>query len=184
MSIEDTLQSLRVLIEAQVKIPALLLVSAATNSDCSDAVAQYLADAFGGTGKSTLLVDTSRSRGEKRTEEGAATFDLVKAVPTRDFHAKLDVLRAGREITILHAAPLLAQPYGLELARLADGVLIAVRLGRAIRREDEHTRRTLEQLGARVLGIIQTSASIAKRRPEKIAAVAEVEPATALRRLG
>lgn len=158
MKPDEVLQSLRILIEAQVELPATLLISAATETDNARHVALGLASAFANAGKRTLLVDVTTR--PERIAARDVPFDTVSMLPNRDLRAKLDVLRVDRDITIVHAAPLLSHAAGLELARLADGVLIAVRLKRAIRREDELVKNVLDKLDARLLGIVQTSAAV------------------------
>jgi Mrp family chromosome partitioning ATPase len=161
---EGGMQALRVFIEAQIALPALLLVTSGTEADNGGGVARALARAFVEAGKNAMVVDAIAGRMPDVPAVRNDALDVVSVLPNREFGAKLDVLRAGREVTIVYAAPLLSHAAGLELARRADGVLIAVRLGRTIRREDELMKQVLEKLGARVLGIVQTSAGPRGRR--------------------
>ena len=82
--------------------------------------------------------------------------DLLASQAMREF-VELD--RAGVDVVVLSAPPVLSEPDAAALASMVDGVLLVVHLATTSRDAAARARQQLEAGGARVLGAVVTGAS-------------------------
>jgi capsular exopolysaccharide synthesis family protein len=80
--------------------------------------------------------------------DGAALLDVAAMAPL------LEKLRGRSDLVIVEAPPVLEVSAAVELARLADGVLLVVRQGRTSWDELEETAAALEFAGVRPRGVV------------------------------
>ena len=158
-------QLLRSRIESELRPPAVILVTSARPGDGKSVTAHGLVDCLAKVGHRVVLADASMSpNGFKLTRNinGASrrpiiplplderdTTGLRSSVQSfvREMHDKFD-------FTIIDGTPFMRSNVSMLLAAAVDGVLITVRLGRALANEDELTSRTLEHAKANVLGVV------------------------------
>ncbi|HTJ27670.1 MAG TPA: hypothetical protein VMA36_16055 [Candidatus Limnocylindria bacterium] len=181
--LEETFRILRVRVEAQAASPAVLVVSAAKRHDGTTYVACGLARAFAEAGKRTLLVDantpnpgvarelaTAQPRPGRRLVELVAHDEIPRLTVSSlirpadegplgeaSLQSVLDEMRAAYAVTVIDAAPLPHSSIALQLAHAANGLLLAVRLGRKTDRADDEVKRLLGKT-APLLGIVPTQA--------------------------
>lgn len=210
--LNENYRTLRVSIEATVPPPGLIVVSSALTGDGKTEVASGLARALAECGYDTALVDTNWQHPGVAASLGIAdlppamqldriaasgkngTVKNLEAISIADqrfpalvsaerMRAMIADLRARFQYTVVDSAAIPIGMAGLQFARFADGVILAVRLGRAPRPADKMTIQALERVGARVLGVVTTGDSPSGGRgkgrfePEIVTDLAE-EPAT------
>jgi hypothetical protein len=69
------------------------------------------------------------------------------------------MLRGSYPVIVVDTEAVPDSSYALELAREADAVLLAVRMGRRGGPADRTTKRLLEECNAKILGVVPTLAS-------------------------
>jgi Mrp family chromosome partitioning ATPase len=177
--LSESFDVLRMRVEARAALPALVLISAAQRGDGTTSVACGLARAFAADGRRTLLIDANLARAavadeleveplplitETASDLGARNGEVPRlslvAIPpetVRDLELPrlLRTARANFAVTIIDAGPLPACSTALELARCADAIVLAVRLGR---RSSDDDREAAELAGERLLGVVPTRA--------------------------
>ncbi|HYZ17519.1 MAG TPA: hypothetical protein VE591_14005 [Candidatus Acidoferrum sp.] len=183
--LEENFRILRVRVEAQAALPALLVVSGAKRSDGATFVACGLARAFAEAGHRTLLVDANTANpgvaqeldvaplrpGRGRTDLGARNGEIPRlsiaslmspadggTFGEANLEGVLEEMRSSYSVTIIDAAALPNSSTALQLAHAADGLLLAIRLGRRPDRADHELKRLLGQETPRLLGIVPTRA--------------------------
>lgn len=160
----SALQSLQVLIESELGVAAVVVVASATASDGSDAVARGIAATYADQGVRAAFVSTD---GHAVASIGADAYDtLVVADSARHssagFRQLVDAWREKYDVVIIDGAVLGSNNKAMQIARSADGVLFTVRAGRSVKREDTEMAALTERLGAKVLGVIETSGRMPK----------------------
>ena len=160
----DSNQSIRAIVEAQIQLPAVVAIISVTDADGTGRVAEALGRAFAQKGRNALLV---RATGVLSDDDERPPLDTVQLAPGNDIGARVRLLRTGRDVVVVDAGPI-EHASALEIVREADGVLIAVRLGRGIRYEDEQLGALLSRLNAKLLGAVTTGPG--GNRPGRIAA--------------
>jgi Mrp family chromosome partitioning ATPase len=159
---------LRVSLETHLSFPAIITVTSALWNDGASTVATGLAEAFAATGTSTLLIATeahpaSASRAiETRAGLARATAEQITAEMTGGRAAlarAFPMLRESYPVIVVDTEAVPESSYALELAREADAVLLAVRMGRRGGPADRTTKRLLEECNAKILGVVPTLAS-------------------------
>jgi Mrp family chromosome partitioning ATPase len=167
---------LRVTIEAQIQVPAQVVVTSATPSDGATYVALGLARAFAANGRRTALIDAANTQDAPSASPESATglrsVELARnlhvmtlgktALPAgagspKAVESLLETVRTHYDVAIIDAGPVLSSSAALEMARVASGVLLSVRLGRPARFADGEIMPALARVGARVLGVATTS---------------------------
>jgi len=182
--LSESFDVLRMRVEARAALPMLVLVSAAQRGDGTTSVACGLARAFAADGRRTLLVDANLSRaavadelevdplplitaaasdlGARNGEVPRLSLVAIPAETVRELHLPR-LLRTAREnfaVTVIDAAPLPACSTALELARCADAIVLAVRLGR---RSSDDDREAVVLAGERLLGVVPTRPQSARK---------------------
>ncbi len=135
-------QVLSVRIEVEFSKPAVVMVTSARAGDGKSLTAYLLAAYLEKCSHSVSLM-------EMPSEEGASHERLS---------AFVDEMRSSYDFTIIDAATFSGSSTVLSLARLVDGILIAVRFGRVPTADDRSMVGILSQLGGNVVGVVATEA--------------------------
>ena len=182
-TLEENFRILRVRVAGDVQAPAVIVVSAALPGDGATFVACGLARAFAEAGQHTVLVDANAANPGVAAELGLSPIAPVRgsdlharngeiarlsvaslvgtagAPQTGSVSALLDAMRARFAVTVIDAGALPSSAAALELARSADGVVLALKLGRRPSGADLEVRRVSEGRGGfSLLGIVPTRA--------------------------
>lgn len=152
-------QSLRVMLDVRLPVSAMLVVSSACEGDGQDELACGLAGAFAETGRRTAVISLYDAPGEWL---GAANLQLrgftgsfFKApAASIELNSLINEARLEHDVVIVASPPLSVHSASLDLCRLANGVLLAVRLGRKISEQDEQTVAQLQRVDAKLLGAV------------------------------
>jgi Mrp family chromosome partitioning ATPase len=157
---DQSCQSLRVLLDAMLPPSAMVVVSSAGGEDGQAELACGLAHAFRESGRKTALISLYG--------KGDAQPSCITDVDPRIFSGslfqapltpiELDSLiadvRAEHEVVIVACPPVVTESASLHLCRIADGVLLAVRLGRKVTADDEYAVTQLQRVAATLLGVV------------------------------
>jgi Mrp family chromosome partitioning ATPase len=197
--LSQSFEVLRARIEARAELPALVLVSAAERGDGTTSVACGLARAFAEGGQRTLLVDANAAHSAVAEELGVRPLpalspealelgarngevprlSLVGVPAKEEREVRLGtLLRGAREhfaVIVVDAGALPACSMALQLARCADAIILAVRLGR---RSSDNDGEAVELAGERLIGVVTTRA----RGLRKVGNEASSPPVLAARR--
>jgi Mrp family chromosome partitioning ATPase len=150
ISLEEQLRILRVTVEADVGAPSQILVTSTGDDDGAPALALGLARAFAAAGRSTALL-----RLDGAEQRAASALGL-----------RLAELKAQYDVCIVEATRALESSAALDAARIVDGVILVVGMGRRVRRADRDIVPALTRFGARVLGVVAAE-------PLRLAEIAE-----------
>lgn len=186
-SIRSQVDLLRARVEAELSTPAVLVVTSAKRGDGKSLVAHGLAETFAEARYRLLLVDANAANPEmpdlpavtrldagfegmvnpiRRLEsyEALSLADprLASGTPREAVEATTAWLRSRYDVVIVDAAPIGSSTLALLFAACADATLLALRLGRKAADEDAAAVGALEQINARVLGVVATTASAAR----------------------
>jgi succinoglycan biosynthesis transport protein ExoP len=198
-TLEENFRFLRVRVQHEVALPAFVVVGAALRGDGTTYVACGLARAFAEAGHHTLLLDANPRNSGIADElgmvriSGAAKPDLIdrnlsvaalydredeeRVVADDELDEVVARVRARYAVTIVDAPAIPGSGGALQLARVADGLLVAVRLGRRPRAEDHEMKMLLGAdglLGGKaVCGIVPTR-PVKRRSPRSRAAAVPV----------
>ncbi|HTW86153.1 MAG TPA: hypothetical protein VMD91_18925 [Candidatus Sulfotelmatobacter sp.] len=137
ISLDEQLRILRVAIEAEVGAPTMILV-ASTDDDDGSGLGLGLANAFAAAGRTTALLRLDA--GEQR--------------PAVALGLRLAELKAEYDVCVIETARILESSVALDAARIVDGVILVVGMGRRVRRADRDVVPALSRFGARVLGVV------------------------------
>jgi polysaccharide biosynthesis transport protein len=179
-SLQENFRILRIRVEAQTALPAIVVVSASTSGDGTTYVAAGLARAFAEAGHKTLLLEANTAR------PGVADELEIRPIPptctAAGLHPRLaevpglwvTALRGGpadgtmREltarmrnefaVTVIDAAAIPTSSTALQLSHAADALLVAVRTGRRACAADQELLRLIGDGDVRLLGIVPTKA--------------------------
>lgn len=156
-AVEAQAQLLSVRVEAELGKPAVVMVTSAREGDGKSLTAYSLADAFAKSDHRVALVS--------RWSEEYHQLPVVKirSEDTDNFSrdrlaAFVEKTRAEYDFTVIDAETF-TNRRSVGLARLVDGILLAVRIGRAPTAEDEAMVAMIEQFGGRVVGVVATEAN-------------------------
>lgn len=138
--LDAQLRILRVAVEAEVGIPSQILITSASEKDDASGLALGLASAFGASGRKTALMRLE-SDGSRNTPLGL----------------RLAELKAQYDVCIVEGPPMLTSSASLDAARVVDGVMLVVGLGRHVIPRDHEVVPVLTRIGARLLGIVATA---------------------------
>lgn len=133
---------LRSCVESSIPKPGLVVVTSAKRGDGKSLTAYALAEALSKGGHTVALV-------EPKADDRNLTASQVEEIARR--------LRAANEYIVLDADPLLATNITFGLAKVADALLIAVRLGRQPVFEDELLSKMIAVGGHPLLGVVSST---------------------------
>jgi Mrp family chromosome partitioning ATPase len=156
--LNSQLQLLRSRVEAELGKPAVILVTSAAGGDGTSLTAYSLASCFVESGHRAALVDL--------TPGGAERHDVTMIeLPHQDGSAIgrerlatfVEEMRSSQDFTVVDAGTFLSSANAMALAWMVDGILLAVRMGRAPTDEDEFMIQTIANSRGRVVGVVATS---------------------------
>jgi Mrp family chromosome partitioning ATPase len=154
-------QSLRVMLDVRLPESAMIVVSSALDEDGRSEVASGIARAFAWAGRSTALINLCDGQGNKSlsTSEGehenfSGLVVEPPELPPHELSKLIADVRLERGVIVVAGPPVLRDSTSLDLCRVAEGVVLAVRLGRKITPEDEATAAQLRRVNANVVGIV------------------------------
>ena len=133
---------LSVRIEVELSKPAVVMVTSARGGDGKSLAAFSLAASLEKCNHRVSLMEIPN--------EKEASYERLSAF--------VEELRSNYDFTIIDAATFSGSRAVLSLARLVDGILVAVRIGRAPTAEDRSMVGVLEQFGGNVVGVVATEA--------------------------
>jgi succinoglycan biosynthesis transport protein ExoP len=163
----------RATIEAELAAPGVLAVTSALSGDGKTGIAAGLARSLAGAGYKTLAIDAAGAAPGAVGVEAAAALpgesarrtsagcDVLSILPAEARIASAlaiatlyEAVRAHYDFAIVDAA--VFTDGGLAFARGADGVVLALREGRAVAAADRDAVDLFERLRVRVLGVVAT----------------------------
>jgi Mrp family chromosome partitioning ATPase len=164
---------IRATIEAEIPAPGVLTVSSALPRDGKTGVTAGLVRALGAAGYATLAVDAGASTPNAVSVDAATAMlgestrsleagcDFVSIAPAQARTASaaavaafFATVRSRYDYAVIDAAVI--NGGGLAFARAADGVVLALREGRAVSEADRETVDLFGRLNVRFLGVIAT----------------------------
>jgi len=160
---EQSLQIVRVVLNSMLPRAAMIIVSSASEQDGQFELACGLAQAFCDAGRKTALIDLHNSDADASQGVALAGLSMGNVSVLRaprgpvDIEAFIAKIRAEQDVSIVASPPIVANSSSLDLCRISDGVVLAVRLGRKVTADDENTVTQLQRVGANLLGLIATS---------------------------
>lgn len=160
MTVEtSSYQSLRVMLEVRLPMSAMLVVSSACPGDGQDELACGLACAFAESDKRTAVISLYETPsdwlGSANLQLRGFTGSFFKApAAAKELHALVTDVCLEHDVVIVASPPLLTKSASLDLCRLGNGVLFAVRLGRKISSEDQEAVAQLQRVEAKLLGTV------------------------------
>jgi Mrp family chromosome partitioning ATPase len=204
MTQADSFGVIRATVEAEIASPGILTISSARPGDGKTGVAVGIARSLASSGYRTLLIDAGTDEGDVLSAKlgipapavpvtAAAehlgnvvrpAFDGCDILSIRGGDAGASAVAVGE----LFAAVRSSYQYavvdartvangGATFARCADGVVLAVREGRAAESADHEAVAVLERIRARFLGVVATTGTSTARRSDRSTDEANVSPA-------
>jgi Mrp family chromosome partitioning ATPase len=155
-------QLLRSRVEADLKKPAVVMVTSALQGDGKSLTAHSLAKCFLDSGHRAALVSLNDG-------------DPERAVGGGRMAAFVEGMRSNYDFTVVEAGTFFHSKAAIALARLVDGILLTVRMGRPQTDEDELLIETLKNSGGHVVGVVaideHTIAEFERQRSGLLASV-------------
>jgi hypothetical protein len=168
--LNSQVQLLRSRVEAELKKPAVVLVTSAHLGDGKTLTADSLARCFAKSGQRAALVNENRfgtgsSDGvaPEPSPQGHVTMlelppECDNAVSLEGLTAFVDSLRSDYDYAIVDSGAYLKSNSAMALTQLVDGILLTVRVGRPSSDEDEMMVRMVEHFRGNVIGVVATDA--------------------------
>ena len=189
---------IRATVEAELPAPGILTVSSALARDGKTGVTAGIVRSLTAAGYATLAVDAGASTPHAMSVEAASSLlaesarpveagcDFVSLAPAQARAASaaaitafFATIRERYDYAIVDAAVINAG--GLAFARSADGVILALREGRAVNEADREAVELFERLHVRFLGVIATREERHAAEPQSL--YDRLQPRTAGRRV-
>ena len=201
MKSQDSFGVIRATVEAEIAAPGVLTISSAEGGDGKTAVATGVARSLAAAGYRTLVIDAGAPTAESFCAKLGLPPALPVSVATSAEHlsdsvhkafAGCDVLLLAEDseaspsavaVAALFAAVRAQYDYavvdtraisdgGATFARCADGVVLAVREGRAAGAADGEAVAVLERIRARFLGVVATTRAASELQTAKMSEAA------------
>jgi receptor protein-tyrosine kinase len=183
--VDNGFSILRTTLESAFEVPLSVTITSAHAGDGKTEVAVGIARAFSIAGYRTILIDANpknpsvgaalgigRLRAPLALDEASA-LSAIQVTPFLDaasiadmalmdsssastLRAFMDDLRGRYAVTIWDASDAFSTSVALQCAAASEGTLVAVRYGRNPTPEDHRLVATLEQVGARIVGVVPT----------------------------
>jgi hypothetical protein len=165
-AVDSQVQLLRSRVEAELKKPAVVMVTSAHTGDGKSLTASSLATSFAKAGHRAALVSENLGafhESEALAQESPAHGHVAKielppetdnAVSRESLAAFVNTMRSNYDYAIVDAGAFLDSNSAMALPGLVDGILLSVRVGRASTGKDEMMVRMIEHLGSTVLGVV------------------------------
>lgn len=135
-------QLLSVRVEGELRKPAVVMVTSARAGDGKSLTAYLLAASLEKANHRVSLMEIPH---EKETSH-------------EQLSAFIEEQRSNYDFTVIDAATFPKSSTVLSLARLVDGILVAVRIGRTPSADDQSMVGILEQFGGNVVGVVAIEA--------------------------
>lgn len=135
-------QLLSVRVQGELRKPAVVMVTSARAGDGKSLTSYLLAASLEGCNHRVSLMEVPDE--QEASNERLSVF--------------VEELRSNYDFTVIDAPAFPRSSTVLSLARLVDGILIAVRVGRSPTADDESMVRILEDLGGNVVGVVAAEA--------------------------
>jgi Mrp family chromosome partitioning ATPase len=171
------------MLDARLPAQAMLVISAACEQDSPPRLGCGIARAFAEAGHRTALVSlyepaAGESAANAVLDELATWGGGIHYAPRAlmEMSAFIRELRSMHDIVVVVAPPVPRDPISLQISRMADGVLLAVRLGRKITADDEHTVTQLQRVSASLLGVVAVQHEIQNLNARFKVAVGSAQP--------
>lgn len=150
------LQMLRSHVEAELRSPAVIMVTSAHSGDGKSLTAHSLATSFVRSGQRVALI----ASGPNETSGGLSRLDLPSEGDDIAWRERLTAfvqkLRQDYDFAVIDPGTFLGSDAAMALGRLVDGILLAVRVGRAPSDEDELMIRAIDHCSGRIIGVVAT----------------------------
>lgn len=187
---QDQVQSLRARLEVELPSHAVILVTSAEQNDGKSVTAFGLATSFSSAGYRSVLIDANPLRHTPqlghlpamgnadvtRIDAANAYYDAdnhvyairlvekaeASLMSLRHIRALTDQCRTAYDYTIIDGSDFFSTGLPSLLAKCVDGVLISLRHGRKPSDCDSLLVQTVEETGARVLGVVLVEAASRK----------------------
>jgi Mrp family chromosome partitioning ATPase len=158
---DDAFVVLRATVDSFAAMPAIVLVTSALAGDGKSTVALGLARAFADANVEVALVNGNADRPSRVAfnEKHVSPVSFPDqpgaiAVPDEITPPFLEHLRGRFAVTIVDAGTISERGMTLQVARIADAVVLAVRQGRRRVKEDDQGIAMLRRVGARLVGVV------------------------------
>jgi hypothetical protein len=173
-----TFDFLRARVERDIAPPTIIAITSALIEDGAELASRCLASSLATTGYSTLLLGTSLDGRSLFTPPADLNFDdiarqltapdpaggklafltlsdatLQKTTSQRMVQSAFDIVRSKFDYIIVSTDGA-AYSFATSLLSGADSILVSVKLGRRVRREDAALSRDLANIGSRFLGVV------------------------------
>jgi hypothetical protein len=173
---------------SRLTLPAAILVAGATNEDNTERVAVELAGQFLEAAYRVGYVALGTSRKKMQVPETVMMLNssgFSQNPSAGDFEARMQKWRASVDVVIIDAPSFQADPMALRFGPFVDGVIVALRAGRAVRPEDGELAEVLRSLRAVLLGVVTTQQQKQLRAPKDGPAIVTItaDPRSALSRV-
>jgi Mrp family chromosome partitioning ATPase len=152
-------------------MPTLIAVASATETDNTEPVARGLARVSRDAGQRTGYLYLGPRRPPVAEQKVAYThLSLMNRPSLREsFDASLESWRDSFDVIIIEVPQLTLNQLGAHVARLAEGVVIALYPGRKVEPADRELTSLLAQLSATIIGVVKTSATTSTTTPSPVA---------------
>ncbi len=158
---DDPFVVLRATVDSFTTMPAIVLVTSALAGDGKSTVALGLARAFADANVEVALVNGNADRPSKisfnEKHVSPVSFpDQPGALAVQDEVTPhfLEHLRERFAVTIVDAGTIAERGMTLQVARIANAVVLAVRQGRRHTKEDDQGIAMLRRVGAKLVGVV------------------------------
>jgi Mrp family chromosome partitioning ATPase len=164
----DRLATIWAIVEARNTLPALIVVTSATHADDTSSIARGLAAAGNSAGQNVGYLElTAGSRSTGASGPYASLSIDPRGSPREAFDGALERWRTMYDVIIVDAATLGSAALAAHVARISDGVVIAVCDKRRVVPADRELAVLLSELQACVIGVV-LSAPLTKSAPTRV----------------
>jgi Mrp family chromosome partitioning ATPase len=156
----DRLATIWAIVEARQTFPALILVASATAIDDTQPVARGLGLASQDAGKRTGFLYLGAGIRRKALGEPLGYDELSisgRQSQRENFDALLGGWRRNYDVIIIEIPQLASCGLGAHVARLSDGIVVALFPDRQVTKADRELTTLFSQLGASVIGVVKTA---------------------------
>ncbi len=148
-------QLLRTRVEAELGKPAVVMITSARAGDGKSLTAYSLAGCFANCNHRVALVSGSD---EEHHQLSVLEMPRNENASRNQLATFVEQMRSEYDFTIIDAETFVGSSTAMALSRLVDGILLAVRIGRAPTDDDEAMIAIIERFGGRVVGVVATEA--------------------------
>jgi hypothetical protein len=155
----DQIATIWTIIEAKLELPAIIAVASATAIDDTETIARGLSHAAHDAGLNTAHINMGRANTIGDLEP-YANLSLAGSAWRRDkFDSALSEWKMTFDVIIFEVPQLLTCPLGSHVARLSNGIVLALHPNRKVTPADRELKALTIQLGASILGVVKTVAA-------------------------